>query len=231
MFRSLQEVSVLETRGSQSCKRVAQCTQAVPRNSNKTCKGGKCGFACTSGYTWKDKKCQATSSAASSSGGKVLAASGHMVDAKLAESGITGFKAQSNGWNTNGIASWFRTNSRQDSTNGHSWCYNNYDDSMPGFAPDVSVMLANFGGSNTRAGQAYCGLEAEVVAADGRTAYLIIMDGFDSKWVRTPASIDVIYNAFAMLHGSRTNDKNTVETGVKWRLTGRRDSRYTFNSS
>ncbi|SGZ24040.1 BQ5605_C023g09689 [Microbotryum silenes-dioicae] len=250
-----QGVSALKTRGSQSCRRAAQCTQAAPRNAVQTCNGGKCGFACKSGYTWKDKKCQAASSGQATSGGTLLAAvSGHMVDAQLASNGITGFRAQSNGWNTNAIASWFR-----DSTNGHSWCYNEYDDSLPGFAPDVSVMLANFGGSNVRAGQAYCGLEAEVVTADGRTVNLIIMDGFDSKvsfaihfqqsilgglfahlripfayliqWVRTPASIDVIYNAFGLLHGSTTNDKNTVESGVKWRLTGRRDSRYTFNSS
>ncbi|KDE08172.1 hypothetical protein MVLG_01652 [Microbotryum lychnidis-dioicae p1A1 Lamole] len=227
-----QGVSALKTRGSQSCRRVAQCTQAAPRNAVQTCNGGKCGFACKSGYTWKDKKCQAASSGQATSGGTLLAAvSGHMVDAQLASNGITGFRAQSNGWNTNAIASWFRTDSIQDSTNGHSWCYNEYDDSLPGFAPDVSVMLANFGGSNVRAGQAYCGLEAEVVTADGRTVNLIIMDGFDSKWVRTPASIDVIYNAFGLLHGSTTNDKNTVESGVKWRLTGRRDSRYTFNSS
>lgn len=68
--------------------------------------------ACKSGYTWKDKKCQAIASRKSSSGGVVLAATGHMVDAKLAENGITGFKAQSNGWNTNGIASWFRVSIR-----------------------------------------------------------------------------------------------------------------------
>ncbi|SGY67386.1 BQ5605_C004g02771 [Microbotryum silenes-dioicae] len=161
----------------------------------------------------------------------------YMVDAKISSTGITGFNAKSLGWNTNAIMSWFRTDSTQDSTNGHSWCYNVYDNSQPGFAPDVSVMLANFQWSNTLAGAAckqepdlHCGLEAEFVLPNGKTTKLILMDGFDPKWVKTPSSIDVIYDTFMDLWGSTMNDKNSVFQGVKWRFTGRRDSRYLFNT-
>lgn len=65
-----------------------------------------------------------------------------------------------------------------------------YDDSLPGFAPDVSIMLANFGNSWTEAGTAYCGLEAEFTTPDGRMALLYIADGFDPQWVREPGSIE-----------------------------------------
>ena len=66
-----------------------------------------------------------------------------------------------------------------------------YDNSTPGFAPDVTTMLNNFGGDYVAAGKAYCGLEAEFTAPDGRTALLYIADGFDSKWVLTPGSVDI----------------------------------------
>ncbi|SCV72645.1 BQ2448_4182 [Microbotryum intermedium] len=171
-----------------------------------------------------------TTTAAASSPTPTRSDDSFMVDAKISSNGITGFNAKSLGWNTNAIMSWFRTDSAQDSTNGHSWCYNVYNNSQPGFAPDVSVMLANFQWSNTLAGAAYCGLEAEFILPSGKTTTLILLDGFDPKWVKTPSSIDVIYDAFMDLYGSTTNNKNNVLQGVKWRFTGRRDSRYLFNT-
>lgn len=75
---------------------------------------------------------------------------------------------------------------------GHSWCGFPYDNNVPGFAPDVTTMLNNFGGDYNAAATAYCGLEAEFTTPDGKKALLYIADGFDSKWVRTPGSIDVI---------------------------------------
>lgn len=56
-------------------------------------------------------------------------------------------------------------------------------------------MLANFANSWTEAGKAYCGLEAEFTTPDGLTTLLYIADGFDPAWVRTPGSVDVIYNS------------------------------------
>ena len=51
------------------------------------------------------------------------------------------------------IASWFRTNSAQDSTNGASWCYRPYSDDMPLFAPSLKTMLASAGGDPIAAGK------------------------------------------------------------------------------
>lgn len=67
-------------------------------------------------------------------------------------------------------------------------------DNTPGFAPDVTTMLNNFGGDYLKAGPAYCGLEAEFETPDGRKITLYIADGFDSKWVLTPTSVDIVYN-------------------------------------
>ena len=39
-----------------------------------------------------------------------------------------------------GIGSWFRANNTIDSTNGHSWCGYEYQDSSPVFAPDLTQM-------------------------------------------------------------------------------------------
>ena len=55
-------------------------------------------------------------------------------------------------------------------------------------------MLNNFGGDYLKAGPAYCGLEAEFETPDGKKTTLFIADGFDSKWVLTPGSIDIVYN-------------------------------------
>lgn len=65
----------------------------------------------------------------------------------------------------------------------------------PGFAPDVTTMLNEFGGDRDAAGAHFCGLEATFTTPDGRTATLVLADGFDSKWVRTPASIDVVHSS------------------------------------
>ncbi|KAK4048256.1 hypothetical protein OIO90_005875 [Microbotryomycetes sp. JL221] len=144
----------------------------------------------------------------------------------LSQAGITGFLGQ----NDNAIVSWFRTNSAEDSTNGNSWCYRPYDDSIAGFAPDVTTMLNNFGGSNIEAGKAYCGLIAEFTLPDGKTVELTLVDGFDSRWVRTPASVDVVIGAFDQFYGSYPTSKDQVVQGVSWKFTGKRNPNYVFNN-
>ncbi|GAA5862926.1 hypothetical protein JCM8547_003623 [Rhodosporidiobolus lusitaniae] len=144
----------------------------------------------------------------------------------LAASGVTGFA----GTNENAILSWYNTNSGQDSTNGNSWCYFPYSNTVPGFAPSLKTMLNNFGGDAMAARKAYCGLEAEITTADGKTVTLYVADAFDDTWVRTPASLDIIHGAFNELWGSSTDNKNDVFTGASWKFTGRRDSRWAFNS-
>lgn len=59
-------------------------------------------------------------------------------------------------------------------------------DSVPGFAPSVGSMLGNFGESYEKAATAYCGLEASFETTDGKTALLVIADGFDDAWVLSP---------------------------------------------
>ncbi|KAK4047144.1 hypothetical protein OIV83_005596 [Microbotryomycetes sp. JL201] len=144
----------------------------------------------------------------------------------LRDAGITGFMGE----NDNAIVSWFRTNSAEDSTNGNSWCYRPYDDSIAGFAPDVSTMLNNFGGSNIEAGKAYCGLIAEFTLPSGKTVELTLVDGFDSRWVRTPASVDVVINSFSDFSGFYPSSKDQVVQGVSWRFTGKRNPDYVFNN-
>lgn len=56
-------------------------------------------------------------------------------------------------------------------------------------------MLSNFNWDYEAAATAYCGLEAVVTTPDGRTATLYIADAFDDTWVRTPSSIDVVYDS------------------------------------
>ncbi|KAM0791573.1 hypothetical protein ACM66B_006019 [Microbotryomycetes sp. NB124-2] len=144
----------------------------------------------------------------------------------LRDAGITGFMGE----NDNAIVSWFRTNSAEDSTNGNSWCYRNYDDSIAGFAPDVTTMLNNFGGSNIEAGKAYCGLIAEFTLPSGKTVELTLVDGFDSRWVRTPSSVDVIIGSFADFSGFYPTSKDQVVQNVSWRFTGKRNPNYVFNN-
>lgn len=95
----------------------------------------------------------------------------------VSAAGVTSFL----GVNT-GIGSWFHTDLASDSTNGNSWCGCPYTDSTPGFAPSVGTMLKNFGGDYSKAGKAFCGLEAKFTAPDGKTSLLYIADGFDDKW-------------------------------------------------
>ncbi|POY75130.1 hypothetical protein BMF94_1760 [Rhodotorula taiwanensis] len=142
----------------------------------------------------------------------------------VAAAGVTGFA----GDNTNAIISWFRADSSQDSTNGHSWCGFEYTNAVPGFAPSLNTMLSNFNWDYEAAATAYCGLEAVITTPDGLTATLYIADAFDDTWVRTPASIDVMYDSFASLYGSVTTNKNDVVKDGSWYLTGNRNDRYKF---
>jgi hypothetical protein len=147
--------------------------------------------------------------------------------ASLSKLGINQFTG------TNGptIASWFRTDASTDSTNGHSWCGFPYNDNTNGFAPDVSLMLNNFGGDYNKAATAYCGLEAIVTTSTGVSKTMYIVDGFDSKWVKKEGAIDVVKNQFTVLNGGvATDDKNHVLT-VTWELTGNRNEQYKFKGA
>jgi len=101
-----------------------------------------------------------------------------------------------------------------------------------GFAPSVGTMLNNFGGSTNTAGKAYCGREAKATnPANGKTALIYIVDGFDDKWVLSPGSIDLTMAAFEALYGSSPNgDKNTVIKNLQWEFTGNVKEEYTFNA-
>ena len=92
-------------------------------------------------------------------------------------------------------------------------------------------MLNNFGGDYETAAKAYCGLEAVVTLPNGKSATLYLADAFDDTWVRTPASIDVIYDAFSNLFGSQTSNKNDVIQGATWKFTGNRNDKYKFKST
>ncbi|GAA5820184.1 hypothetical protein JCM3770_004813 [Rhodotorula araucariae] len=143
----------------------------------------------------------------------------------VASSGINSFQ----GTNTGAIASWYRTNDPNDVTNGHSWCLSPYNDAVPGFAISLKTMLADFGGDETAARKAYCGLEAVVTTPNGVSQTLYVVDAFDDAWVRTPTSVDVIYDAFTKLNdGKATSDKNTVINNVSWRFTGNRSNQYKY---
>lgn len=57
-------------------------------------------------------------------------------------------------------------------------------------------MLASFDQDSVAAKRAFCGLEAEAYSLrTGKTVTLYIADAFDDKWVRTPSSIDVMYDS------------------------------------
>ncbi|GAA5844283.1 hypothetical protein JCM3766R1_002897 [Sporobolomyces carnicolor] len=167
-----------------------------------------------------------TTSAAAASTSKVYDSSSSNLSL-LSSAGIKSFL----GTNTNAIASWYHADSSQDSTNGNSWCYYPYNDDTPGFAISVGTMIANFGGDAMAARKAYCGLEAIVTTPDGTELTLYVADGFDDAWVKTPTSIDVMYNSFTKLFGKATSNKNDVITGTTWRFTGNRNERYAFDST
>jgi len=147
--------------------------------------------------------------------------------ATLSSLGITGFQGE----NGPAIGSFFHTDSAQDSTNGMSWCQLRYTDTTNGFAPDVTVMLNDFGGDYEKATKAYCGLEAIVTTPNGNSKTMYIVDGFDHQWVRTPGSIDIVKNDFVELYGKDTENKNDVIQGITWRLTGNRNDSYKFRGT
>jgi len=134
-----------------------------------------------------------------------------------------------------GIGSWFRTDSSQDSTNSRSWCGFAYHDTDPGFAISLDLM----GGSQALYGvdtklwdsstDKFCGLEAQVTYK-GKSMLMYVIDAFDPKWVRTPYSIDIVQPAFETLWGSQTDNKNDVMNTVSWKLTGRRAVPYTAHN-
>jgi hypothetical protein len=133
-----------------------------------------------------------------------------------------------------GIGSWFRANHPMDSTNGNSWCDFKYKDYTPGFAIDMAQMT-----NNTHAvwghpkwgvfGTQYCGLEAKVYnPKTGITIMMYVVDGFDSKWVRTPGSIDIMLKSYYTLIGKETLNKNEVIPYLQWQFTGNRNPQYIF---
>ncbi|GAA5862986.1 hypothetical protein JCM8547_003640 [Rhodosporidiobolus lusitaniae] len=218
------------------CKGAAQCANVWrPANTVATCMNNACGSTCADGYTLKSGRCLATPSTtfylapattASSTSAAATATSSLIANA-VASSSVTGFA----GNNTNAILSWFHTNLSTDSTNGHSWCGFPYSDAVPGFAPSLKTMLNNFDGDYETAARAYCGLEAVIITPDGRNATLYIADAFDDTWVRTPASLDIVYGSFPLLFGKSTDNKNDVVKNAAWTLTGNRDPRWAFKST
>ncbi|GAA6005980.1 uncharacterized protein JCM10292_005634 [Rhodotorula paludigena] len=143
----------------------------------------------------------------------------------LREQGISTFLGRNEG----AIASWYHTNSGTDSTNGRSWCEFPYNDSVPGFAPSLKTMLSSFGDDAAKAKEGFCGLEARVYSPKtDKTLTMYIADAFDDTWVRTPSSIDVIYDSFADIFGSTTDNKDDVVKACWWELTGGREEKYTY---
>ncbi|GAA5908118.1 hypothetical protein JCM6882_005945 [Rhodosporidiobolus microsporus] len=225
----------VEERAVVGCKSTFQCRSAArPRNSDATCVQNVCSYQCYDGYTDYGSRCIKSSSsslvwyAAPTTTTTTSAAAASptvtLTPNAISAAGVTAFA----GNNTNAIISWFHTNLSTDSTNGHSWCGFPYSDAVPGFAPSLKTMLANFNGSYEAAATAFCGLEATVIGKDGRNATLYIADAFDDTWVRTPASIDVVYDSFSSLFGTTTTNKNDVVVGGSWTLTGNRNERYKF---
>ncbi|KAM0755333.1 hypothetical protein T439DRAFT_320035 [Meredithblackwellia eburnea MCA 4105] len=217
----------LHQRERRGCTRASQCTSQLVKNQIHTCVNHSCHRVCKSGYEASKGQCvkkTVSTSPKTPSSSSSASLSAAAVKSKLMAQGITGFL----GTNGPAIASWYRTDNSQDSTNGHSWCGFPYNDNLPGFAPNVKIMLDNFGGSWEKAGAAYCGLEAKVTTPDGRTALLYVADGFDPYWVRTPGSIDVIVGSFSKLFGRTTSNKNDVVQSIKWEFTGNRNPLYVF---
>ncbi|BGP53251.1 hypothetical protein JCM8202_002576 [Rhodotorula sphaerocarpa] len=243
--------SSLEARAIyRGCSRWQECTDLpIVDNSHHWChwwnkqNRNVCDWDCNEGYYRKDNKClpyePATTTQAPAETNtwtppaqNTAAAKANVQDYSSSSSsssdelsGVSAFR----GTNTGAIASWFHASSGQDSTNGHSWCYFPYTDSTPGIAISYSHMVNSVGGDVMAARKAYCGLEVEVTTPEGRTATLVVADAFDDTWVRTPTSIDVMYNAFMNLYGSWTNNKNDVIQNVSWKFTGKRNQRYVFN--
>ncbi|GAA6063338.1 hypothetical protein JCM10212_003924 [Sporobolomyces blumeae] len=223
------------------CKGAFQCrAQRIPANSDHVCLNNACTYVCDDGYVAQGVRCVPVTSSTTTTPGPAsssalattttttttTAAQAYqtLTPNALSLAGVTGFA----GINTNAILSWFHTNLGSDSTNGHSWCGYPYSDAVPGFAPSLKTMLANFGGDYVSAATAYCGLEAIVTTPDGRNATLYLADAFDDTWVRTPSSLDIVFGSFPLLFGRTTTNKNDVVKQASWSFTGNRNDRYKF---
>ncbi|BGP37118.1 hypothetical protein JCM10450v2_001026 [Rhodotorula kratochvilovae] len=221
------------------CKDTSVCGNSkIVSNSHRVCNKGFCDWACNSGYSRKSNKCyknanaqpaKTTAAAAKSTAKKVANLDSNVKLAAVTSNALTSSGVgKFLGTNTGAIASWFRTNSAQDSTNGNSWCYYPYKDTTPGFAISLNTMMADANWDATAARKKYCGLEAIITTPEGKSITLYVTDAFDDTWVRTPTSIDVVYNAFGRLLGYTTNDKNTVIQNVSWKFTGNRNEQYKY---
>ncbi|KAK4047140.1 hypothetical protein OIV83_005592 [Microbotryomycetes sp. JL201] len=232
--------SPLLQKRAKSCTKTSDCySQPNPWASHDYCNPATktCTWLCNSGYTKYGDKCvknvnpPATTTKATTTTAKPSPTSYpyNLFDAQIKANNVTQFKAPTLGTNTGAIASWYKTASTIDDTNGRSWCEFPYSDNTPGFAPSYRTMVhVNFGGRNDAAANAYCGLEAEFFTPDGRKATLFLVDAFADPWVLTPTSVDIIKNSFPLLYGRTTDDKNDVVQNVSWRFTGRRLYRAKF---
>ncbi|GAA5969894.1 hypothetical protein JCM21900_004184 [Sporobolomyces salmonicolor] len=171
----------------------------------------------------------------------------------LASAEVTGFSGE----NKNAILSWFKANgatderfpfprrrrqpadSNSDTAGGDLFpsfsqfrCKHRRTDwaidAVPGFAPSLSTMLNNFGGSYTKAVTAYGGLEAIVTTPQGKKATLYLADAFDDTCVRTPSSLDVVYNSFLSTYGKETVNKDDAVKEAAWHFTGATNERYKY---
>ncbi|GAA5820749.1 hypothetical protein JCM11251_003140 [Rhodosporidiobolus azoricus] len=233
------------------CKSAFQCRNAKrPMNSDAVCVENACSYQCLAGFTDYGNRCvrtaalswyaaptattttttTTTSSAPSSTimeSSTAPSATASATPSVLEAAGITDFL----GINTNAILSWYDTNAGRDYTNGRGWCEWNYNNAIPGFAPSLKRMLANFGGDAKKAKEAYCGLEAFVTTPDGRNATLYVVDAFDDTWVITPSSLDIIRGSFAQLFGRETDSKLDVVKNASWSWTGNRRADFGYKSS
>ncbi|KAF4953789.1 hypothetical protein FGADI_5782 [Fusarium gaditjirri] len=128
-----------------------------------------------------------------------------------------------------GIGSWYRASAGQDSTNGKSWCGYTYFNSDPVFAPSLEGMGGATYNSNPDAWREqtrkHCGLEAKVTdPTTGKSQLMYIGDSFDDTWFRV--NIDIMIDAYSIIHGNPNGDKNNVIKGVQWELTGRVNTKY-----
>ncbi|KAF2031329.1 hypothetical protein EK21DRAFT_63471 [Setomelanomma holmii] len=133
-----------------------------------------------------------------------------------------------------GIGSWYRASANQDSTNGKSYCMYQISGQWRAHT-DLQKSLKAMGGAtyNTDAAawkaatKKYCGLETTVKdPKTGKSMLMYIGDAFDDKYVLSPASIDIMTDAFSNIHGNPNGDKNEVIKGVEWQLTGRVNTKY-----
>ncbi|GAA5874986.1 hypothetical protein JCM8547_002142 [Rhodosporidiobolus lusitaniae] len=220
----------------QTCTGVSRCkNKIIWQNGQRACVNGVCTTVCKPNYKYAgNKKCVGVKKTSSSSSSKKVAStksSVKLATVASASSNLDGVPSSWLGSNGNAILSWFKANSAQDSTNGHSWCYYPYSDSLPGAAISLSTMLTAASGDATKARQMFCGLEMQVTTAAGKTATLYVADAFDDAWVLTPNSMDLLYNSFVKLFGKKTTNKNDVLQGASWKFTGNKSSKYSYAST